>query len=160
MPFRGWAVLQRTFARRGDRAIDFASQQPETIEATDCSEPVGDDDFVVESVEKQENKSKLELEQNNVLKSDSGHKNLTEDKGASLARPNFVRYSRKLQPVEILTAAGEWVGGFFIHSCIAVANSVGTERRFTLFDADGVMYGFLGQIRPPQKIVGATKGAG
>jgi hypothetical protein len=58
--------------------------------------------------------------------------------------------NRKLQPVEILTSAGKWLTGYFVHSCIAVANLISTERKFTLFDADGQMYRFLGQIRPPQ----------
>ena len=58
--------------------------------------------------------------------------------------------NRKLQPVEILTTAGEWIGGYFVHSCVAVANLVRTERQITLFDADGEMCRFFGQIRPPQ----------
>lgn len=56
--------------------------------------------------------------------------------------------NRRLQPVEILTSAGEWIAGYFVHSCIAVANLVGQERQFTLFNADGEMYCFWGQIRP------------
>ena len=56
--------------------------------------------------------------------------------------------NRQLQPVEILTSAGKWLTGYFVHSCIAVANLIGTERKFTLFDADGHMYRFLGQVRP------------
>ncbi len=56
--------------------------------------------------------------------------------------------NRQLQPVEILTSAGKWLTGYFVHSCIAVANLIGIERMFTLFDADGQMYRFLGQIRP------------
>lgn len=55
----------------------------------------------------------------------------------------------KYQPVEILTGAGEWIAGFFVHSCMVVANLVGQERRFTLFDASGGTYIFFGQIRPP-----------
>ena len=54
----------------------------------------------------------------------------------------------KYQPVEILTGAGEWIAGFFVHSCMVVANLVGQERRFTLFDASGGTYIFFGQIRP------------
>jgi len=64
--------------------------------------------------------------------------------------------NRRLQPVEILASAGDWVGGYFVHSCIAVDNLVGQERQFTLFDADGETYGFVGQIRPPQSMAGAT----
>ena len=56
--------------------------------------------------------------------------------------------NRRLQPVEILTSAGDWVAGYFVHSCIAVANLVGIEQKFTLFDADGGAYTFLGQVRP------------
>lgn len=56
--------------------------------------------------------------------------------------------NRRLQPVEILTSAGEWIAGYFVHNCIAVANLVGQERHFTLFNADGEMCRFLGQIRP------------
>ncbi len=56
--------------------------------------------------------------------------------------------NRRLQPVEILTSAGEWIAGYFVHSCIAVANLVGQERQFTLFNADGQMCCFWGQIRP------------
>ena len=52
----------------------------------------------------------------------------------------------RLQPVEILASAGDWVGGYFVHSCIAVDNLVGQERQFTLFDADGGTYSFWGQI--------------
>jgi type IV secretory pathway VirB10-like protein len=55
---------------------------------------------------------------------------------------------RRLQPVEILTSAGDWVAGYFVHSCIAVANLIGIEQKFTLFDADGGAYTFLGQVRP------------
>lgn len=62
----------------------------------------------------------------------------------------------RLQPVEILTSAGSWVGGYFVHSCIAVANLINQERHFTLFDADGKTYSFWGQIRPPQNMAGAT----
>lgn len=57
--------------------------------------------------------------------------------------------NRRLQPVKILASAGDWVGGYFVHSCIAVDNLVGQERQFTLFDADGGTYSFWGQIRPP-----------
>ncbi|BAZ70754.1 MAG: DUF3987 domain-containing protein [Pelatocladus maniniholoensis HA4357-MV3] len=52
--------------------------------------------------------------------------------------------NHKLQPVEILTAAGEWISGYFIDACVTVANLVG---RFSLFDADGTMHVFEGQIR-------------
>ena len=55
---------------------------------------------------------------------------------------------RRLQPVEILTSAGDWVAGYFIHSCIAIANLVGIEQKLTLFDAEGGAYTFLGQVRP------------
>ncbi|PSB26933.1 hypothetical protein [Chlorogloea sp. CCALA 695] len=55
---------------------------------------------------------------------------------------------RRLQPVEILNSAGDWVKGYFIHQCIAIANVVGLEQKFTLFDADGGAYTFLGQVRP------------
>jgi hypothetical protein len=58
------------------------------------------------------------------------------------------RSYRRLQPVEILTSAGDWVAGYFVHSCIAVANLIGIEQKFTLFDADGEAYTFLGQVRP------------
>ncbi len=57
--------------------------------------------------------------------------------------------NRRLQPVEILASAGDWVGGYFVHSCIAVDNLVGQERQFTLFEADGGTYSFWGQIRSP-----------
>jgi hypothetical protein len=66
------------------------------------------------------------------------------------AKQKQQRAHRQLQPVEILTSAGNWLTGYFVHSCIAVANLIGTERQYTLFDADGETYGFLGQIRPPQ----------
>ena len=56
--------------------------------------------------------------------------------------------NRRLQPVEILTSAGDWVAGYFIHQCIAVANLIGIEQKFTLFDVDGGAYTFLGQVRP------------
>jgi hypothetical protein len=65
-------------------------------------------------------------------------------------------HGNKFQPVEILTSAGEWVAGYFVHSCIAVANLIGLERRYTLFDALGQIYVFRGQIRPPQNMAGAT----
>ncbi len=55
---------------------------------------------------------------------------------------------RRLQPVEILNSAGDWVAGYFIHQCIAIANVVGLEQKFMLFDADGGTYTFLGQVRP------------
>jgi hypothetical protein len=58
------------------------------------------------------------------------------------------RSYRRLQPVEILNSAGDWVAGYFIHQCIAIANLVGIEQKFTLFDADGGAYTFLGQVRP------------
>jgi len=64
--------------------------------------------------------------------------------------------NRRLQPVEILTSAGSWVGGYFVHCCLAVANLVGTERQLKLFDASGETYVFWGQIRPPQNLAGAT----
>lgn len=57
--------------------------------------------------------------------------------------------NRRLQPVDVLTQAGAWIAGYFVHSCIAVANLVGIEQKFTLFDADGGAYIFFGQIRPP-----------
>lgn len=57
-------------------------------------------------------------------------------------------FHRRLQPVEILTSAGDWVAGYFIHQCIAIANVVGLEQKFMLFDADGGTYTFLGQVRP------------
>lgn len=56
--------------------------------------------------------------------------------------------NRRLQPVEVLTSAGAWITGYFVHNCIAVANLVGQERHFTLFNADGEMCRFWGQIRP------------
>lgn len=56
--------------------------------------------------------------------------------------------NRRLQPVEILTIAGEWIAGYFVHRCIAVANLAGQERQFTLFNADRQMCCFWGQIRP------------
>ncbi len=55
--------------------------------------------------------------------------------------------NRKLQPVEVLTAAGEWISGFFIDACVTVVNFVGQSRQFSLFDADGTMHIFEGQIR-------------
>lgn len=58
------------------------------------------------------------------------------------------RSERRLQPVEILSSAGDWVAGYFVHSCIAIANLVGIEQKLTLFDADGEAYTFLGQVRP------------
>lgn len=64
--------------------------------------------------------------------------------------------NRRLQPVEILTSAGEWVAGYFVHSCIAVANLIEQERRYTLFDALGQSYRFWGRLRPPQDNAGAT----
>jgi len=59
------------------------------------------------------------------------------------------RSNRQLQRVEILSSAGEWVGGYFVHRGIAVANLAGSEHRFKLFDALGSAYIFFGQIRPP-----------
>lgn len=56
--------------------------------------------------------------------------------------------NRQLQPIQILNKAGEWVGGYFVHLCIAVTNLAGQERQFTLFDANGETYVFFGQIRP------------
>jgi hypothetical protein len=56
--------------------------------------------------------------------------------------------NRKLQPVEVLTAAGEWIRGYFIDACVRIANLVGISGRFTLFNADGMMYTFVGQVRP------------
>jgi hypothetical protein len=64
--------------------------------------------------------------------------------------------NRRFQPVEILTSAGEWVAGYFVHSCIAVANLVGLERHYTLFDASGQTYVFRGLLRPRQNNAGAT----
>jgi len=59
--------------------------------------------------------------------------------------------NRWLQPVEILTSAGEWSSGYFVHRSFAVANLVGSEQRFKLFDANGESYIFFGQIRPPSE---------
>jgi len=56
------------------------------------------------------------------------------------------------QPVEILTSAGEWVSGYFVHCCIAVANLTGLEQRFQLFDVLGAAYIFFGQIRPAEAL--------
>lgn len=56
--------------------------------------------------------------------------------------------NRRLQPVEVLTQAGAWIAGYFVHSCIAVANLIGVEQKFMLFDVDGGAYIFFGQIRP------------
>ncbi len=75
------------------------------------------------------------------------------------AKQKQQRSHRQLQPVEILTSAGKWLTGYSVHSCIAVANLIGVERQYTLFDADEETYGFLGQIRPPQKIADATSDA-
>jgi hypothetical protein len=50
--------------------------------------------------------------------------------------------------LDCLTSAGDWVAGYFIHQCIAIANVVGLEQKFMLFDADGGTYTFLGQVRP------------
>lgn len=61
--------------------------------------------------------------------------------------------NRKLQPVEILTNTGEWIGGYFVHQCISVGNLVNIDRQFTLFDANGDMCRFLGRIRSPQGCV-------
>lgn len=77
----------------------------------------------------------------------------------SLAKLQRQRNNRRLQPIEILTSAGEWVGGYFVHSCIVVVNLVSREQHFTLFDAHGKMYGFVGQIRPPQNMLAATSNA-
>ncbi len=55
--------------------------------------------------------------------------------------------NRKLQPVEVLTTAGEWIRGYFIDVCVRIANLVGVSGRFTLFNADGMMYTFVGQVR-------------
>jgi hypothetical protein len=66
-----------------------------------------------------------------------------------LARLQPQPSNRRLQPVEILTQAGDWVTGYFVHSCIAVANLIGIEQKFTLFDGDGGAYTFFGQIRLP-----------
>lgn len=56
--------------------------------------------------------------------------------------------NRKLLPVEVLTAAGEWIRGFFIDACVRIADLVGVSGQFTLFNADGTMYAFVGQVRP------------
>ncbi|WP_414585331.1 DUF3987 domain-containing protein [Scytonema sp. PCC 10023] len=56
--------------------------------------------------------------------------------------------NRKLQPVEVLTAAGEWIRGYFIDACVRIANLVGVSQQFTLFNTDGTRYTFVGQIRP------------
>lgn len=55
--------------------------------------------------------------------------------------------NRKLQPVEVLTAAGEWIRGYFIDVCVRIANLVDVSGRFTLFNAEGMMYTFVGQVR-------------
>lgn len=55
--------------------------------------------------------------------------------------------NRKLQPVEVLTESGEWIRGYFIDACVRIANLVGISGRFTLFNADGMMYTFVGQVR-------------
>ncbi len=65
------------------------------------------------------------------------------------AKPKQQRSNRQLQRVEILSSAGEWVGGYLVHQGIAVANLAGSEHRFKLFDASGSAYIFFGQIRPP-----------
>ncbi|MEC4812737.1 MAG: DUF3987 domain-containing protein [Scytonema sp. PMC 1069.18] len=70
----------------------------------------------------------------------------TEQKGNTTAAGRNLN-NRKLQPVEVLTATGEWIRGYFIHACVMVANFVGMDRQFTLFDANGEMYVFFGQIR-------------
>jgi hypothetical protein len=56
--------------------------------------------------------------------------------------------NRNLQPVEVLTAAGEWIRGYFIDACVRIANLVGVSQQFTLFNANGTRYTFVGQIRP------------
>jgi hypothetical protein len=53
-----------------------------------------------------------------------------------------------LQQVEVLTAAGEWIRGYFIDACVRIANLAGVSQQFTLFNADGTRYTFVGQIRP------------
>ncbi|GAB1540345.1 hypothetical protein NUACC21_30140 [Scytonema sp. NUACC21] len=70
----------------------------------------------------------------------------TEQKGNTTAAGRNLN-NRKLQPVEVLTATGEWMSGYFIHACVMVANFVSMDRRFTLFDANGEMHVFFGQIR-------------
>jgi len=67
--------------------------------------------------------------------------------------------NRQLQPVEILTSAGEWESGYFVHHGMAVANLVGSEQRFQLFDANGESYIFFGQIRPPSVGLNALSAA-
>lgn len=61
--------------------------------------------------------------------------------GRNLNNHNF-------QPVEVLTAAGDWICGYFIDGCVRIANLVGVSQQFTLFNADGTQYTFVGQIRP------------
>lgn len=61
--------------------------------------------------------------------------------GRNLNNHNF-------QPVEVLTGAGEWICGYFIDGCVRIANLVGVSQQFTLFNADGTQYTFVGQIRP------------
>jgi hypothetical protein len=67
------------------------------------------------------------------------------------------KFDRKLQPVEILTKTGEWISGYFLHACIVVANFANTDRQFTLFNADGEMYNFFGQVRPLKSGVALVK---
>jgi len=63
--------------------------------------------------------------------------------------PRLAQPKQQQQRVEILTSAGEWVSGYFVHCGIAVANLAGLEQRFKLFDALGETYIFFGQIRLP-----------
>jgi hypothetical protein len=73
------------------------------------------------------------------------------------------RSNRQLQRVEILSSAGEWVGGYFVHRGIAVANLAGSEHRFKLFDALGSAYIFWADsptsVRAKLNSTSATKSA-
>jgi hypothetical protein len=79
------------------------------------------------------------------------------------AKPKQQRSNRQLQRVEILSSAGEWVGGYLVHQGIAVANLAGSEHRFKLFDASGSAYIFWADsptsVRARLNSTSATKSA-
>ena len=72
---------------------------------------------------------------------------LSAKRSANAILENGLEDNRKLQPIEVLTLAGEKIGGYFIDACMKIANLIEKTQQFTFFDADGVMYVFEGQIR-------------
>jgi hypothetical protein len=59
-------------------------------------------------------------------------------------------FQQKYQPVEVRNSEGEWVRGYFVHKCLAVANLEGIERKYALVDKSEEKYIFWGEIRLPR----------